>query len=328
MNVRVEGSFGGRYEILRSVNACIGGSEIWLGTKGLCRFCGSSERATFKDRSHTVPEALGNKWVFSLDECDSCNARFSAYDDALAASVAPFLTLGGVQGKRKSVRQIGRTNGPSVIKKERTKDGQRLSFQVNEAALEEYASINLLTRRLKLTAPLAPIRFRPRHAYKALCKIALAIMPLDELRHYTKLRQWLLNKDDTVEFPCLDVGLSFGSVGNSPAAVSASLMRRCSPVDPIPYIVSMVCAGSTCFQIELMSDYLEDHLPPTRMGSVNIRHRSFIGADSSPIEIDYGTPVHVNWSSNELTLQPVEAIDLEIDPATGDGALVLRLRTT
>ncbi|MBV8095742.1 MAG: hypothetical protein JO110_21445, partial [Acetobacteraceae bacterium] len=43
----------------------------------VCRFCGEHEpKVTFKDRAHAIPEALGNKSLFTNYECDICNHAF------------------------------------------------------------------------------------------------------------------------------------------------------------------------------------------------------------------------------------------------------------
>jgi hypothetical protein len=64
-----------------------------------------------------------------------------------------------------------------------------------------------------------------------------------------------------VEFPRLEVGISFASIGNAPPLTSGTLLRRRDPADVVPHILFIFTAGSVCFQIDLMSDHLEDHLP-------------------------------------------------------------------
>jgi hypothetical protein len=99
---------GGRYSLLAQVKGSISGGTVYLGAKGRCRYCGETNPASFRMTAHAFPEALGNKWVISRDECDACNQVFSKYDDAIAKAVSSFLTLGGVKGKSNKVRQTGR----------------------------------------------------------------------------------------------------------------------------------------------------------------------------------------------------------------------------
>ncbi len=99
------------YSLIQTVQAAKGEGPIWLGSKGACRYCGKFEGGgRFKKEAHAFPEARGNKWVFSHDECDSCNKVFSRCEDALATMSGPILTLGGTPGKRNKVRQTGATN--------------------------------------------------------------------------------------------------------------------------------------------------------------------------------------------------------------------------
>lgn len=319
----------GRYELLRQVKASLGGGRVELGRKGRCRFCGRGREAPFRKIAHTFPEAMGNKWVISLDECDDCNAKFSLYEGALASGVAPLLTLGGVKGKGNRIRQTGRSSGPSVLRRESGGDRPRISVRVSGHELGSLVGVEPSTERLRLKMPVAGVPFRPRHAYKALCKMAIALLPETEIGHYDKLRAWLQDADDTLEFPLLDVALSIGSIGNAPPLAVGTLLRRTDPGDFVPHILFLFSAGSVCLQIDLMSDQLEDDLPPTPMGAVNIRWTNVIGGDEgqTPIRIDYGDPVHLNWATLETQPQPIEAVVLDFDPRTTEGRFTPLLRS-
>ena len=113
----------GSYQILSQVQASVGENSKSIGGGPVCRFCGNDDRQKFQTRAHTFPEALGNKWVFSDDECDDCNARFSVYEDALTKAVGPLLTLGGTKGKH-GVRQTGRSHSNTFVRQS-VEDGQR-----------------------------------------------------------------------------------------------------------------------------------------------------------------------------------------------------------
>jgi hypothetical protein len=171
--------------------------------------------------------------------------------------------------------------------------------------------------------PVADDPFRPRYAYKALVKMAVALLPNIELAHYSRVRAWLLDPDDAIEFPHLDVGISFASIGNAPPLVSGALLRRIDPKDLVPHILFVLSAGSVCFQIDLMSDHLEDHLPPLPLGMVNVEWTNTVGNSdwSETISFHYGRPKHLNWSSAESQPQPVKGIELDFNPRTNAGSL-------
>jgi hypothetical protein len=176
---------------------------------------------------------------------------------------------------------------------------------------------------LRLNMPVAGVPFKPRRAYKALVKMGIALLPDEELAHYSRLRAWLLDADDKIEFPHLGVGMSFASVGNAPPLAVGTLLRRTNATDVVPHIVFIFSAGSICLQIDLMSDHLEDHLPPVPVGSINIEWSNVIGDPGGPttIAFQYGKPIHLNWSSVESEPQPVKAVILTFNPQTCAGSL-------
>lgn len=59
------------------VQGNLGEPDFSLGTKRHRRFCGETSPCAFRNVAHTLPEAFGNEWVTSLDECAPCDARFS-----------------------------------------------------------------------------------------------------------------------------------------------------------------------------------------------------------------------------------------------------------
>jgi hypothetical protein len=313
---------GGRYTLLAQVKAPIGGTKTYIGNKGQCRYCGERGARYFKTEAHAFPEGLGNRWVISRDECDKCNHLFSKYDDAIVRAVGPFLTLGGVKGKSKAVRQTGRSDGPAILARRLGQNGPALSILATNAEPSQHMAITA-EGTLRLNMPVADDLFKPRYAYKALVKMAVALLPETELANYSRVRAWLLDPDDPVEFPHLDVGISFASVGNAPPLLTGALLRRTDPKDLVPHILFVFSAGSVCFQIDLMSDHLEDHLPPLPPGTINIEWTNVVGNSdgSETVSFHYGRPKHLNWSSAENQPQPVKEIVLDFNPRTNNGSL-------
>jgi len=119
------------------------------------------------------------------------------------------------------------------------------------------------------------------------------------------------------------VGLSFASIGNAPPLAVGTLLSRRIPEDKIPHIVFSLSIGSICFQIDLMSDHLEDHILLAPAGSVQIEWTNIIGDPQSPrtLEFRYGKQMFVNWASPLIEAQPVKEIHLDFNPGTGAGSI-------
>lgn len=309
------------HSLVAMVQGSIGAAPVVIGVPGACRFCGSADPRRFRNTSHTMPEALGNKWITSVDECDVCNRLFAAYDDALAKSVGPILTVGGTQGKQNRVRQTGRTGAAAVIRHGEADGRRRISVEVHDRPLGEGLEMNPLTGDMRITTPVAPERLIPRYAFKALAKTALAVMPVDELGKFTRLREWIQVKDDVVEIEKLHVGMSFGSVGNAPPLVAAALLKRNAPAGPQPYMISVLCVGSVCFQIALMEDLAEGEWPAADHARCGIRWTNVLAGDGEELVIDYGLPTLVNWASPELDLPPLESIVTAFNIHTSEGSI-------
>jgi hypothetical protein len=66
-----------------------------------CRFCHKSYPETsFTKAAHAIPELTGNGTLFSRYECDSCNARFAAFEDDFGKMTLLERIAGQVPGKR------------------------------------------------------------------------------------------------------------------------------------------------------------------------------------------------------------------------------------
>ena len=309
------------YSIVAMVQASLGEPGVVLGAKGLCRFCGEADPRSFRNVAHALPEALGNKWVISLDECDSCNARFSAFDDALAKSVGAILTVGGTQGKGNKVRQTGRTNGPASIR-HRIVDGQRsISMSANGTPFSDHFGVNSRTGELMFRIPGGTERFVPAKAYKALVKMALALLPDDELPNFTKIIAWLGSADDDL-LPHMIVGISFAIIGNSPPLLAAALLRRTSERRDTPYMLFVTTMGSVCLQIVLKADALDGNWPSQLRTRPNIRWTNILAPQGEEaISLAYDDPVHLDLGRAELESPVIEAIVAAVHPQTGQGRM-------
>jgi hypothetical protein len=156
------------------------------GSAQICRFCSrTNPAASFRKKSHAVPEFFGNKVILSENECDDCNhALAAAYEDDLSQATLVHRTLSQIRGKR----------GLTTFK------DNNVSFRPNgighDIALtsEEFAkSIDLASKRLELP-PLKSGAFVPIRAAMALVKIAISICPQAEFDQLLDTVKWLMGQ--------------------------------------------------------------------------------------------------------------------------------------
>jgi len=313
------------YEVIAMEMVEVGSIKRFLGERTHCRFCEARDKSMFGQptNAHTFPEALGNKILFSLDECISCNKNFSIYEDALCKAAGPFLTLGGVKGKKR-VRQTGRSDSNSLIKHFNQAGRRNIHIKAPALAVNMVAS-QPRTDILKFRIPVKGDMFVPLYAYKALLKIAISLLPTDELHRFKKAKESLQTKNTPPTRGELSVGFSYSYIGNAPPTLAGALIRRRDDNASIPYVLAIIQAGSICFQIALRSDEKDDHVPVT--GKLGIVWTSQLPKpDGGYHPIKYSEPFQLDWSGLEPQFQPFEAFDLEFNIVTTEGVFTPIIR--
>jgi len=308
------------YKVINQELVGLGDKPRFIGQAKTCRYCGTRDSSNFgkKKNAHTFPEALGNKSLFSLDECEACNSKFSRYEDALCKAVGPFLTLGGIRGKN-GVRQTGRSNSDLVLKHSRN-DGKR-HLHVEARNLDDFSSlIKGNPEILRLRIPVNREPFIPRYAYKALVKIALSLLPSEKLYLFQHSLECLQNIDETPGEFSLQVGFSYAYIGNAPPSLAGVVLQRINENEPVPYVVSIFQAGSVCFQIALRSDEKDRLVPP--VGKLGIKWTSNLAKpEGGYYPIEYSDPIQFDWSELSPQQQPFEAFELKFNTQTTQGEL-------
>lgn len=296
-------------------------SELrFLGKRKLCRYCSSTGKGIFgkKTNAHLLPIGLGNRTLFSLDECKACNDKFSVYEDALCKAVGPFLTLGGVRG-RSGVRKTGRSGSKSTVRHTEADGLRRLSFAY-KGDTKPMMSCDQTTGILRWSMPIEGDKFIPRYAYKALTKIGLSILPHEELPKFQKSIASLQSQDATPHNSPHQVGFSYAYVGNAVPALAISLWRRKDIHGRSPYVVLFLMAGSVCFQIWLRSDELDEHVPDVvRLG---VRFNAQLPkSEGGYFPVVYSDPLQFDWTSLEARPQPFQTFEFAFNPMTTEGSI-------
>lgn len=162
--------------------------KVYLGTKvnQVCRFCGrSTPGVTFKNVAHAIPQFMGNNYVISNYECDSCNKIFGIYENDLASFIGlrAYLVTSNELKKKKKLK-LPNNNGGVY----RSKNWNVLVDPNNETfeLLEDGK-----TQRCKLSKK----PFKPLNVCKALAKIALSLLNDEASSQFQKTYRFLISDE-------------------------------------------------------------------------------------------------------------------------------------
>ncbi|MGG4091495.1 hypothetical protein [Paenibacillus lautus] len=215
--------------------------KTYLGDKNnrVCRFCGrNSNVVKFKKVAHAIPEMLGNHYLCTYYECDYCNEIFSKLENDLGW----FTELG-----RATIRLQGKY-GPPTLKQGgseiRDENGQMfIRDQVDEPIMDWVGD-----NELKITVKAKP--YTPVAVYKAFTKMALTLMPEDELIHFKETLKWIQEQDHSArKVPQL---IAFSSFISGPAfqGVGFKLLFRKDGADSqLPYCQFVLKFHNFMYQI-------------------------------------------------------------------------------
>ncbi len=205
-----------------------------------CRFCGKSKGdATFRNTAHAIPELMGNKSIFSMNECDECNAFFAhAYEDHLAKWYGPMRSLCRISGKRGTP---GYKDGAFKIA---MKEGGLHINMPSDTGKPESSPAGPGTLHLPSdmkTQPYVPLR-----AAKALVKAAVSIVPLPLLQECDNAIAWLMNRAE-FQLSSFPVCISF-TPGPTPYRKGTAMLLKRKNDEPTPFLWCMIASSNLRFQ--------------------------------------------------------------------------------
>lgn len=172
-----------------------GMKTIGYSKKKICRFCGKDENeVSFNKIAHAFPECIGNHVLASNYECDVCNEFFG---DTIENEYANFFSL------YHSIMQIAGKSGIPKCKYKVPCDKRNencvkycveVSFKDNMPCIrkcrevgDEYLSFS--GNSLTISKPVG--RCCPIAVFKAIIKMAISVMPVEELPLFSNTIAWL-----------------------------------------------------------------------------------------------------------------------------------------
>lgn len=150
--------------------------------KRVCRFCKmNNQETTFKKTSHAISEGLGNKLVFTRDECDICNDNFSiSIEPDIINYLSIFRTIFSIKGKGGLKKITGKGF------KMKMKDEGVVNIKFDD--IKYRPPENKSTYEIKLEN-ISKISYQ--NIYKCLCKYALSLIPNEHLKNFNNTISWI-----------------------------------------------------------------------------------------------------------------------------------------
>lgn len=145
----------------------------------VCRFCGrSNPEVKFKDENaHAIPDALGNKNVFCYDECTDCNNKLAPTEKQLIDYLNYRRSENGIKNKRNKVVHVTGHNFDF--------DGPTHTLKITKYAILAETE-NQYFVKLEGAEPISHLGI-----YKALCKIALDLIPRNLVEDFASAIKWI-----------------------------------------------------------------------------------------------------------------------------------------
>lgn len=161
-----------------------------------CRFCGKSEpEVKFNKEAHVFPRCTGNVYLLSNYECDTCNHFFGNTLESEYSNLFSYIhTMNEVKGRKKipSIQSNDNKSGLEVLK---NPEKDKNLFMIKESIDSKHFNINIEQKEVSYKGPV--ITVLPIAVYKCLTKMALTIMPENELEDFKSTIDWILKKKHT-----------------------------------------------------------------------------------------------------------------------------------
>jgi hypothetical protein len=184
-------------------------AKRFLGDKelGRCRFCGRSKpEVSFRAEAHALPECIGSKSLFTHHECDACNQAFGqGCENDFGNWSLPMRTMARICGKSGVPTIKHASNGELRI------DGDPMGLRVSVEETEGFFEPDPATKTLRFRLRRGP--YRPTMIVKAVVKMALSVVPNEELCNFQQALAWIKPDNTSVVMAAptpflLGIGLS------------------------------------------------------------------------------------------------------------------------
>ncbi len=145
---------------------------------------------TFKKIAHAISHMVGNRVLKSDYECDMCNQFFSTYETEYSSYMNLYHTMFMVHGKGgiPKYKLSHKENSKIEIENDNT---IKINIQEGEEPLIVWEEIDKANNTIEIKGKRT---YTPQNVLKALVKMALTIIPKDELQNLSNTKNWLMGK--------------------------------------------------------------------------------------------------------------------------------------
>jgi len=155
--------------------------------KLFCRFCKrTSTEVTFKEKTHVIPKSLGNEGLFSDDECDTCNRFFGEFERNLVTYLGTFRVFNNVKNGNRIPKFTSANHNIEI-----RKIGEAVTL-IKRVSHDEDINVNIETGTFDINIEAG--RYIPAYVYNAFLKMALSILPTQDIGDYQQAFKYILDK--------------------------------------------------------------------------------------------------------------------------------------
>jgi hypothetical protein len=236
--------FSNNYFIIKE-HHLVTGKKVYLGLRNnnKCRFCGNnSQETTFKKIAHALPEFIGNKSLLTNEECDPCNEKFSR---TLEDHFAKYISLYRVFSKTPGKRGIPSYKDQKLKIEPKTIGWSIILANENVIKVQEY------TKQINFDSTIQP--YVPLAVFKCLTKMAISIMPQEELIYFKEAIQWIQMEDHSFDLWNYSKQCFFAYTNHHGIMpynkLHTFLIKRKDTNCLVPYMIYVVAFANLFFQI-------------------------------------------------------------------------------
>lgn len=217
-------------------------------TNRCCRFCHKcAPDVTFKKKAHAVPESLGNSGLISLYECDACNDHFGrTIENDLGEWALPMRIFTRIRGKR-GVPRIKKNSDNNELHIEYTDEVVIVKCHEESPAVKVDEANGMMTFRV----PRGP--YRPVAVYKAFVKVALSLLPEDEVSAFRETLDWVREEDHAKQKMNLLFVQTEEHGPTQSEKIFAQILRRKPGCEGFPYAFLILAFGNFVLQVMIPS---------------------------------------------------------------------------